>query len=170
MARRANGEGTIYREKSTGRWVGAITVEGRRRKVKAGTRDEARRRLDEVKRTAHDGRSVGDGNMTVNQLIALYDEKALTTRGRSIGTIDGHRWALKVAAAAIGTKRLRTLTVEDVEGALSARDLSRSSAVKERRTAPRRSSSANGADSSLTMWRASPSSPPRPRRRRKAAP
>jgi len=132
MAKRANGEGTIYKDSASGRWVGAIAVDGRRRKVKARTRDEVRKRLDELKRTTYDGGVVVDGNMTVRQLVALYEAKALTTRGRRSNTVDSHRWALVTMTKHLGAKRVRKLTVDDVEDALAATGLSHASLVKVR--------------------------------------
>ena len=37
MARRINGEGTVYKHERTGRWIGAVTLDGRRKKVVANT-------------------------------------------------------------------------------------------------------------------------------------
>jgi hypothetical protein len=37
MAKRANSEGSIYKRESDGKWVGAVTLPGGRRKVIYGT-------------------------------------------------------------------------------------------------------------------------------------
>ena len=45
MAKRGNGEGSIYR-RNDGRWVGELTIEGRRRKFVYGkTRKEVQEKL-----------------------------------------------------------------------------------------------------------------------------
>ena len=135
MSRRANGEGSIYFEASSGRWVGAISVDGKRRKVKGRTQQDVRQRLEALKRTVADGLPTADGNMTVGHLIPLTRsgpsavESDVPRRLRRTGGL----WAS--IGEELGTKRLRALTVEDVEHALdacAAEGLSRASLIKVR--------------------------------------
>jgi hypothetical protein len=63
--KRGNGEGSVYREASTGRWVGAISLNGKRHRVIGATRAEAAQRLAKLQEKVSKGLSVGDGNLTV---------------------------------------------------------------------------------------------------------
>jgi integrase len=132
MAIRAKGEGSIYQVKATGRWTGVITLDGRRRTVKAATKTAVAKRLDALKSAAEEGRTVVDGNMTVGELVKTYEAKALGAHGRAVATVESHKWALKLMTDQLGTRRLRDLRVDDVEDALERTELSHESLVKVR--------------------------------------
>jgi len=123
MARRINGEGTVYKDKRTGRWIGAVTLDGRRKKVVANTREEASRRLLLLKREHDAGLGVGDGNATLGDAVDVWLARALPARrsgGRPLapGTREAYEWCAELWRNELGSRRLRALTVNDVEGVL----------------------------------------------------
>lgn len=133
MARRAYGEGTLYYDESKTRWIGALTVDGKRRKVVCKTKAEARARLTQLGRDATEGRAVGDGNSTLGPLLERWKTKVLPGRGLAMQTENTYRWALDILDAELGSKRLRSLTPDEVERAferIADRNISRGSLVK----------------------------------------
>ncbi len=69
MARRTNGEETIYKDKR-GYWVGQYRVDGKRKTVSGRTQAEVRGKLRELRNTAEKDESiepVGDTNLTVGE-------------------------------------------------------------------------------------------------------
>jgi integrase len=138
---RANGEGTLYEDKGRGRWVGAITIEGRRRKIVAKTKTEARKRLDALRHDADQGAAVGDGNATLNDAIDRWESRVLAGRNIAPSTREVYAWCCSTLRAELGTKRLRVLSIDQVESAFdrladpqrrSGRPLSRSALIKVR--------------------------------------
>ena len=63
MAKRANGEGTIYHRKD-GRWEAAIFLEGRRHRLYGSTRDAVNRQLLAALKSHEDGLLPGGGRET----------------------------------------------------------------------------------------------------------
>src|SRR4051812_12290282 len=123
MARRINGEGTIYKDDAKGRWIGAIMLDGRRRKVVAKTREEASRRLLHLKRDHDAGLGTGDGNATLGDAIDVWLARALPARrskGRPLapGTREAYVWCAELWRQELGSRRLRALTASDVERVL----------------------------------------------------
>lgn len=57
MARRTNGEGTIYKDKR-GYWVGQYRVDGKRKTVSGRTQSEVRGKLRELRNMAENGESI----------------------------------------------------------------------------------------------------------------
>ena len=57
MAKRANGEGTIFKRNADGFWIGRIVVAGKRRQVAGKTQGEVRQRLQELRKAADAGGS-----------------------------------------------------------------------------------------------------------------
>lgn len=73
MARRSPGEGSIY-QREDGRWVAALTLDGKRRTVYGATRKEAAQRLAAVKEQASGGSLPDPGKRTVADLLAMWLE------------------------------------------------------------------------------------------------
>lgn len=70
MARRGNGEGSIYQRKSDGKWVGSITLENRKRKVFYGkTRKEVQEKLKAALREQQQGTLVTASQQTLKQFL-----------------------------------------------------------------------------------------------------
>ena len=120
-SRRDRGDGALYQEAKSGRWVGRVVVDGRRRKVTATTKTEAQRRLRELRRLADAGLPVGPGDLTVATLLADWMAKSIPNRNLAPSTVVKHRSAIRMWTDEIGTKRVRTLTPDAVEGALERR-------------------------------------------------
>ncbi len=131
--RRAVGEGSIYFDADKDRWVGALVIEGRRRKVIARTKTEARQRLDALRREVDAGTTAaGHGNITIGEILTTWERRALGARTMSPSTRDGYRWAIERLSAEIGSRRARALTVEQLEQTWDtlANELGRSSLIK----------------------------------------
>ncbi len=119
--RRGRGEGALFFDADKNRWVGRITIDGQRRKVLAGTKTEARRRLDELRRSADQGLPITPGDITLGEVIELWQKKGLAGRSISDSQHTAHRWAAKILTEELGTRRLRSLRPEHVEQAFARR-------------------------------------------------
>lgn len=134
---RAPGEGTLYEEKSRNRWVGAVVIDGKRRKVTAKTKTEARQKLNALTRSRDNGEQVGDGNTTVAQLVDKWMARDVASRSIAPSTLDTYRWSTRAINAGLGKRRVRELTTDDIENWLdkmSEAGLARSSLKKFRST------------------------------------
>ena len=120
--RRMNGEGAVYFDKSKGRWVGALSIGGRRRKVIANTRADALTRLRTLRRQMEDGLPVGDGSVTVGQWLDHWLTNVLPARATSPNTVDNYTTiATCHLKPVLGGNRLRSLSPEHVEALLRDR-------------------------------------------------
>lgn len=140
--RRHKGEGTVYFEKARDRWVGAIEVDGQRKKVTALTEAETRKKLDRLRLDAEDGKPIGDGNATVNDALDKWIERGIAARDLAPKTEMMNLWCCKKLRTELGTKRLRSLTADDIEDAFDrlaspkhySRPLAHGSLIKVRST------------------------------------
>jgi integrase len=114
---RARGDGTVYFDKDRGRWVGAITVAGRRRKVTAKTKTEATARLRELLAAKVEGRPIADRSTTVATIVADFLERGTGNRGRPLApqTLSTLEWAGRTIVNGIGRSRAASLSVAEVE-------------------------------------------------------
>ena len=124
--RRTSGEGGLYRDGNL--WIGSVDLgrgpDGRRRraKVKARTQREARAKLAELRRRVDDGLPIGDQRTTVADYLADWVEHRLPASVKSPNTVDSLRWAVhRHLVPALGARRLRDLTADDVEDMLRER-------------------------------------------------
>lgn len=139
QGKRANREGSIYQERSTGDWRGAITLaDGTRRRVRGRTRADVRAKVDVLRSRQAVGLPVGstdslDGFAT--WWLDTLDAKAASGM-KSTNTVDNSRWAMeKWILPALGSRRLVDLDPENVEGLLArmaTADMSRSSLIRVR--------------------------------------
>jgi integrase len=113
--KRANGEGSVYRDGAS--WAGQLTIDGRRRKVRARTKTETLAKMASLKRAADDG-AVIEGNATVGQMIARWRDRDLAGRTMAPATRGKYLWALAQLETELGHARLRTLDVNAVERGL----------------------------------------------------
>ena len=125
--RRSHGEGSIFFEAARNRWVGTVdlgldgTGKRRRAKVTGRTKSQARDKLRAVQRQAEAGLPIGDGGLTFGAFLDRWLAEVLPARPRvqSSNTLDNYRWAVeRHLRPALGAKRLRALTPEDVEALL----------------------------------------------------
>src|SRR5579885_1998909 len=83
MAKRGNGEGTIYKRKD-GRWETAVTLEGgKRKRIYGKTRSEVSQKLGEALRAQKEGRLRSEPSLTVRRLAPYMGQirlDALTPR------------------------------------------------------------------------------------------
>lgn len=126
--RRGHGEGSIFFEEARARWVGTVdlgndgTGKRRRAKVTGRTKTEVRDKLRAIQRAAEAGLPVGDGATTFGSYLDRWLADVLPARAKvkSSNTVDNYRWAVeRHLKPALGSKRLRALSPEDVEGLLS---------------------------------------------------
>jgi integrase len=112
--RRTNGEGSIYRDATSGGWAGQIFVDGRRRKVRARTRADVVRKLDKLKADTAAG-IVVDGQATAGHMLEAWRERTMANRDLSPSSVSNYEWALRVLHHEFGKVRLRSLDVDRVE-------------------------------------------------------
>jgi len=118
MTKRNHGEGTVYRDTARRRWVAEFTLDGKRRRVTASSKTDAlakmRARMSEVE----SGSEVENRNVRVSDVMERFISRTLPNRkGGSLApaTLALHRWACGKIVEGLGTKRVSTLTVRDVE-------------------------------------------------------
>lgn len=119
-ARRAHGDGTVYYDAARRRWVGAVTVGGRRRKVVGKDKTEARARLAQLLAAKTTGAPVDNRSLTVSQAVATFLERDVPNRernGRPLApsTVETYRWSAALIVDQLGAVRLSDLSVSDVE-------------------------------------------------------
>jgi len=116
MTKRTRGqnEASIYKRKSDGYWVGAVTVaSGRRKVVYAKVRADVVRKVDEIRATLSQGIQLPK-RMTITELITLWlDAKKPTVRPT---TFQGYELTLgKHVLPNIGALRISKVTPSDFE-------------------------------------------------------
>ena len=119
MGKAAAGSGSTYFDKKGKRWIGEVKLEGQRRRVTAKTEREASTKLREM--IADHERGIGvvlDGKATVGSLITYWIDRELPSRNLADSTLSQYEWMADLWRKELGTVRLRTLTVDDVERAL----------------------------------------------------
>jgi len=143
MARRGFGDDAIYFDHSgecrdaryhkgcPGRWRGAVSLgygpDGKRirRKVGGRTRQEVKKKLEELHADLNAGIHAPDGRYTVGQAVEDWLRDGL--QGRSEKTITLNRDVLKAVVDRIGRTALRELTAHDVRRTLTEIAATRSS-------------------------------------------
>src|SRR6516225_9359029 len=71
-----------------------------------------------MRRRGAAGEPVADGNATVGAALARWEERVLAGRELAPATREAYAWCAARLRDELGTKRLRNLTVDDVEDAL----------------------------------------------------
>lgn len=125
---RGNTEGSVYREirrRADGteveRWVAQVYVHGEKRRAVHPTEAKAKRGLRDMLKVVDEGTTIDDANLTVAQVLADWQAKALPNRNLQAATIARHAWACSILTEELGKRRVRNLTPEQVETALEAR-------------------------------------------------
>jgi integrase len=125
MARRGNGEGSIFQRKD-GRWVGAVYVllpsGGRSRRFVYGhTREDVHQKVTKLLAQVQDGVVASNTQLTVEQYLSTWLEDVAKRRVRP-RTFDLYRMLIRRhIVPAIGRKRLARLTVVDVRRFLNSK-------------------------------------------------
>jgi integrase len=118
--RRSRGEGGLHWDAKRQRFIASLTVgytpAGKRivRKASGKTKTEALKKLRQNVRDYEDGLAVAPSDYTVEDAVRYWLDNGL--KGRSGKTIEMNRWyAAKHLIPAIGRRKLRDLSVEDVD-------------------------------------------------------
>jgi hypothetical protein len=137
--RRDKGEGSLFFSESQGRWLGFVDAgydaTGKRRRIKVSgrTKAEARTKLAAARKTVDAGLQHDDQRTTVGEWLDGWLNQ-LPPSVKSVNTIDNLKWAVDLhLKPALGGRRLRDLSADDVERFLRAKaaaGLSRSSLVR----------------------------------------
>lgn len=119
--KRPNGDGSIYRDRTRGNWVGEVIVDGQRRRVRGRDKTEVSAKLRRLVAEGENGTLSTDRTVTVAATLDRFMSRTVPNRrGGSLApsTRNAHRWSADVIKAEIGTKRLARLTSRDVEAML----------------------------------------------------
>lgn len=134
------GTGSVYEDKPNNRYVGQITLGGKRHKVYARTKTECRAKLNDViKRGGTAPLTIESGRgLTVATLIEQWITRDLDGRDRAPSTVATHRWAKgHIALDPLGRRTASSVRVRDVDDMLdrlAANGLGRSSLRKVQNT------------------------------------
>jgi len=122
--RRSRGDGGLHWDEQRQRWIATITVgydgRGKRitRKASGKTKTEAKDKLKEIQRAYDDGMVTATTAYTVGDAVTYW--LAYGLNGRNPHTVEMYRTYIEThIIPAIGKRKLRELTVEDVEKLLS---------------------------------------------------
>jgi integrase len=142
-SRRRKGDGSIYHDAGRGRWVGEVTVNGRRHKVARKTKVDARAALVALVERARSGQlddrapssvRLGAGELLVDDVLADFLERDLAGRDRAPSTVARHHWSAAHVGREIGDYPADELRVRDVDDMLDrlaeSHGLARASLVK----------------------------------------
>ncbi len=114
--RRGNHQGALFYDKARGRWRAGVTLDdGQRRWVSGRTEAEAAKKMQALQGHAAAGTSATPGTLTVRKVIEHWQDIVLPSRRRAPATVEQYRWALELLTNAMGSVRLKTLSVEHVE-------------------------------------------------------
>ena len=127
--RRGRGEGGLHWDERRQRWIATVTIgydaRGKRitRKASGKTKTEAKEKLKELVRDNDDGLVAPAGSYTVADAVNSW--LAYGLNGRDPQTVSMYRiYADTHIIPALGKRKLRQLTVEDVEKLLSDKSAS----------------------------------------------
>lgn len=123
-ARRGRGEGGLHWDENRQRWIATVTIghngRGKRitRKASGRTKTEAKSKLRELLRDQDDGMPIPKDGYTVADAVAYWLTHGL--RGREEATIANYATLAKShILPALGKRKLRELSAEDVDGWLN---------------------------------------------------
>lgn len=116
MAKRGNGEGSIYR-RNDGRWVGEMTIEGRKRKFVYGrTRKEAQEKLQAALQELQQGIVLeGNAKQTLEQFLVDWLENSQKQNVRP-RTYERYEEIVRLhIVPVLGRHRLQKLTAQNIQ-------------------------------------------------------
>jgi integrase len=121
-------QGSVYFDQRKDRWIGIVDLgtspEGKRRRqrVYGATEIEATRLLAKLVHDLETGRPAPDGAMRFEAFFERWLRQTIEPNARSLNTFDHYEVIVRRhLVPAFGKKRLRDLTVDDVEQLLSAK-------------------------------------------------
>jgi integrase len=119
-ARRSRGDGGLHWDEKRQRWIASVTLgytpAGKRivKKASGRTKTEAKDKLKEIIRDHADGLAIAPTNYTVRDAVQYWLAHGLS--GRSTSTVKMYTtYADTHVLPALGARKLRDLSVEDVE-------------------------------------------------------
>lgn len=124
-ARRGNGEGSIYRRTSDGRWLGAVvlgyapTGHQRRKTVSGRTRAEVVSKLRDLQRNLDDGLPAPDTRVTIAQLIERWHHDIIRHQVAPSASENYRSIAAHHIVPTLGRKRVAQLTPAHVDALIS---------------------------------------------------
>ncbi len=114
MPKRGNGEGTVYKRKD-GRWEGAVTLEGgKRKRVYGDTRREAQERMTELLRAQQLGRLLAEPSQTVSHYLNHWLEDQIRLKVRP-STYESYALNVRRLTPYIGQVRLDRLKPSHIQ-------------------------------------------------------
>lgn len=114
MAKRANGEGTVYEDPKNRRWVGEVMLDGHRRRVTGRTKKEAAQRLHLRIQESQEGAPVMTESATLLSLLNLWEREELNHRQIAASSRYRFQWQLATLRAELGSVRLRKLDASHI--------------------------------------------------------
>ncbi|NUP14767.1 MAG: site-specific integrase [Streptomyces sp.] len=124
--RRSRGDGGLHWDESRQRWIASLTVgytpAGKRivKKASGKTKTAAKDKLKEIVRDYEDGLAIAPGDYTVER--AVLDWLAYGLNGRNQRTVGSYTiLCMKHVIPALGKRKLRDLSAEDVDRWLAAK-------------------------------------------------
>ena len=124
--RRSRGDGGLHWDDKRQRWIASVTVgyspAGKRivRKGSGKTKTEALKKLKETIREYEDGLTISPTDYTVADAVRYWLENGL--KGRAERTISMYTWYANThLIPSLGARKLRDLSVEDVDKWLSSK-------------------------------------------------
>ena len=120
-----NGEGSIYKRASDGRWIGAVTIgfneSGRpwRKSVSAKTRSEVVQKMKSLQRQLDDGLPAPDSAMTVVNLLDRWHADVLRHQVAPSAAENYKSVAEHHIVPTLGRKKVSDLTPGDVDRLMS---------------------------------------------------
>lgn len=118
MARRGNGEGTIFR-RSDGRWCATISLPGRRKSFYGATRAEVATKLVAAQKQHQDGLGFPSERQTVAQYLSHWLETAVKPSVRP-RTFEAYDLNVRRLVPHIGAAKLTGLTPARIQSAYTA--------------------------------------------------
>jgi integrase len=121
MSKRGNGEGSIYRRRSDGLYIAAVTCpSGRRRVRSAHSRPDAVRKLEELKRELTAGIVEAVGNPSLRTFMQSWIHELAAGDQVRPHTLASYGYAVRWADETMGNIKLRDLSRFDIQRAIAS--------------------------------------------------
>jgi len=115
MAKRGNGEGSIYQRKSDGKWVGSISLEnGKRKAIYGKTRKEVQEKMKVTLREQQQGTLITAPQQTLKDYLEYWLEDVHKMNIR-VSTYVKYKKLLKHILPTLGQTMLQKLTPQQVQ-------------------------------------------------------
>ena len=123
MARRSNGEGSVYRSKDGAGWIAAVELSpgpgGKRvrRRRRASTKAEAQALLREMRKEVAAHGHLGDAQRLVRETVDDY-LKLRAEKGLAAKTLELEEWRAGLVVRGLGGRKVQALSVADCDAFL----------------------------------------------------